>query len=1518
MTLAGFAKRFRRSRTKSNGAHSSSKDISSTTETQNRSLPQSSEKQVLDDAPSLQYAPETLIQEAVRMPQPDIVLPTMQGNVMDGALADLGAMHEQLEAGPPMPGRDRAIDTLGSKVDSLVGQTNKAMSVINNDVAPVVAALDKTDIAQKIERGIRHFTDDIPWLMKGLDELARIHPVVTVAVLAFKAVYALETTRQENDRRVVTLYVEMKDMMMVMVQLKGVESRNHVGLDGRVLKDRLEELAEKTARDIKDCANLCDTFLKKRLIVKVLKGPIWADKLAGFVQTFADRKADFQFALTMHSANTISDVKRQNYEIDAKIDVVIALFGRFVTSEERRLAEEVENKGGALKVRQNDEYLKSLMALDISMRRGPAHKEVQGATLGRDQAAGRKRESVVPASREVRAGVVKEPAGRGRDGAKETLLSLEDLKWELREDIDQALDRNLETFLGKFELQVSMLQVALERYIREENDRIIGAVKDVVLQGPHLKVKDPELRKVWQDMNWRSNVKARLLVMTLRDYYRDVMDEARHAPGEQPILNDEWTLAFLGPTWFQSMFEAFDDDASGYITIAEINKFMELRPAALNWSVPRWFAFWAVGWSTGAAMYVIRIKELLASIRVALQYVLPLNRRAADDYLRTTWVRLLKLTQKVSTSSDWAMEDNFRDYYEHEEQRLRSNLERIKYHIDASDTVSLVLGANRLEATLFPLLWLLLENDFRKFRAARHVVLADSELKNSSTTIDQISYAVRERYYVLKELFDNQKLDFNTKFETHARGLFYYDHFAEKFWNEFQNDLTTPRPVAAYDDEALDMRGITQDTDVTTCGLEAYDAVDYETEDDLSAPMPARSMLGLWHGFSYSDETYPTRPMLALRFHHSSKEGEDFAASGVDYDGDAYKISGTCTLDDDGAVRVKFAIVYGGNLVINYDGRLVDEYTIEGKRRYIVEDEDAGEFILKRVPAEYMTLRPSPLRLRDGNRRIELWQYAISAVIRDIRRRNCSWSYFAERRDARKLYIKVMSRSFTMSNPDFEEQLVRVRQSCNAQDARFYWSLYERHDRIIPYHSNRFCESPECRDVISGACVMCLDCAPVSECPVARYCFCDKPSCYNYTHDDFIYGLEAHHNATHDFVKVRTILHDPDIMHLIYQATDILRWMRRTTDTPPPDPPGTMTDDRYSDIVGSVDSTADTTSHVDTEVHRRPPNAPRQRRPAPAQYTMDVISVSSNQSQSQLRAEATDSSEAPPQPQASSPTVDDSGSYDEREEDSIPSPADIPLPSTDGSVGAASLDGRDLGGEDTESAPSEDMKSIHSVGTQDIIADAQPLDANAEEPSQAASDAHTGEDHDASVAGDYPPSSSAAQNPVCKVCREPVYMGQCWLCIQCWDYICNDCESKLLITCSVCTKPFPQPEWYCGSRADDFICNRCAAHGRNEKADPNFDRERCHVATHDLVVCKRAPREPPDPPLEPNFSTEQRLARLEAQVTAMDTRLEQLQSCLMQLAQTQTDMQRAIVAKLDEALVSVTGRLMNGNAGPHG
>lgn len=49
------------------------------------------------------------------------------------------------------------------------------------DAAQAVAALEATEIAQKIERGIQRFAENIPWLMKSLDEVSKIHPAVTGA-----------------------------------------------------------------------------------------------------------------------------------------------------------------------------------------------------------------------------------------------------------------------------------------------------------------------------------------------------------------------------------------------------------------------------------------------------------------------------------------------------------------------------------------------------------------------------------------------------------------------------------------------------------------------------------------------------------------------------------------------------------------------------------------------------------------------------------------------------------------------------------------------------------------------------------------------------------------------------------------------------------------------------------------------------------------------------------------------------------------------------------------------------------------------------------------------------------------------------------------------------------------------------------------------------------------------------------------------------------------------------------------
>jgi hypothetical protein len=82
--------------------------------------------------------------------------------------------------------------------------------------------------------------------------------------------------------------------------LEDVEPDKVVAPDGRGFENRFKSLIQETSDDIMDCSNACDTYMKKRLLAKVFLGPVWNEKLLGFVTLFAQRRKDFQFELTIH------------------------------------------------------------------------------------------------------------------------------------------------------------------------------------------------------------------------------------------------------------------------------------------------------------------------------------------------------------------------------------------------------------------------------------------------------------------------------------------------------------------------------------------------------------------------------------------------------------------------------------------------------------------------------------------------------------------------------------------------------------------------------------------------------------------------------------------------------------------------------------------------------------------------------------------------------------------------------------------------------------------------------------------------------------------------------------------------------------------------------------------------------------------------------------------------------------------------------------------------------------------
>lgn len=80
--------------------------------------------------------------------------------------------------------------------------------------------------------------------------------------------------------------------------------------------------------------------------------------------------------------------------------------------------------------------------------------------------------------------------------------------------------------------------------------------------------------------------------MALRDYFHEKWSaelpegvvegaESTSHPVTDPHRRDDWALTHLNAIKLQPISEAFDDDASGFITVAEVNTFTSSRP--LGW-----------------------------------------------------------------------------------------------------------------------------------------------------------------------------------------------------------------------------------------------------------------------------------------------------------------------------------------------------------------------------------------------------------------------------------------------------------------------------------------------------------------------------------------------------------------------------------------------------------------------------------------------------------------------------------------------------------------------------------------------------------------------------------------------------------------------------------------------------------------------------------------------------------------------------------------------------------------------
>ncbi|KAJ7739936.1 hypothetical protein B0H16DRAFT_1568368 [Mycena metata] len=956
----------------------------------------------------------------------------------------------------------------------------------------VVAGLTAVGGMEAIEHGLNTFMDGIPVLMKALDEVGKLHPFIGVAVMAFKAVWALEEKRRANDKMILSLHMEIKDMMGVLTQLKNVKDAEEVAPDGTTIRGRMQEIVAGTAEDIKACANACDTYSKKKTVVKVLKGPIWEGKLVKFVGIFTKRRGDFEFAMSIHTAlgvdaanRAISAVDKTTLEMNAKMDMMMKMFQQFVSPEQREMARIVEQKGGLQACQDNDKILKELNDLESK----------SGATP------------------------VKPQSVKGTASMNNKTSGLEDLKDELMTDPDAAMEKNLTAFNRKFEVQTRQIIDEMTKVVERQGDRIISELTS----GPHDKIVDKDVHKVWKEMGWRGSIKSRYFVLALRDYYQEggAKDGKTNAH-----IEDDWALHYLSVSRLQSISEAFDDDASGFVTVAEANTFTASRP--VDWSLLKWLAFWAIGWHQSMTHYAVKSQELLAKMFALRLNVLPANRASVNKYLDTVYHGVTTLLSALNPCYvNESLQQKFSSYVEAEEARLRGNLEAISYDIDASNTLSLVTGEGRIERFLLPLIFLLLERDFQIFRACQTKTVHPDELWDAADTIGWTVIAARERVDLLESTFKQQKVDMKQQFKTFAHGLFHYMHDPSGLWDPkvvlAQDDVEYP-----YDDSLespnVDLSKILNyPLNIETLDFDAYKPAPRPRKASIRPAAALKTLLGTWNGFTYQsrDDTVPSSGMIS--FELSATGNLTFGASSQKSNMSEFNIAGEVNPQNPGVINFSFKQTFPARFSPVYFSGSWNSATETLSGTWGDESDTrthTGVFVFKRSPPECMCFFPAPIVLQT-NASKALWKFATSAIRYGVRRGQWSWSFFKERADRRKRFIELYIRSTQFGRPlnrVEDEELGLLKKSFTTADSRFYHSIAEHQIRVTTDHDVN-CDS--CQGHIGGSRITCLTCR--LEGTFDTVDFCDDPSCMSVK--VIPTGLTRPHIPTHDILKVRRTVH---------------------------------------------------------------------------------------------------------------------------------------------------------------------------------------------------------------------------------------------------------------------------------------------------------------------------------------------------------------------------------------------------------
>ncbi|KAJ7856000.1 hypothetical protein B0H13DRAFT_1543536, partial [Mycena leptocephala] len=613
--------------------------------------------------------------------------------------------------------------------------SNEAAINSAGSALPLAVTLD----VQSIERTITKFAQTSAIIMKGLETLEKVHPFIGVAVLPFKLMISLDVTRRQNNKKVLAVQIQMQDMMTVLFQLRNIRDSTEKGSRGISLKDNMSSIIEIVANTITECGSACDVYLKKHLLIKTVMAKIYESRFAGFVKSFHQHKKTIQFILGMHASQGVAEA---NLKLDSQthhwetIETQMGeLLRRLNSTQEEEGRKLIEQEGGPYMCVNNDAALQQLLSkIGMSTHLDLAH------------------------------------FGSGGLASVKKVLNK-----ELAEDLDEVFQKNMKFFDRKLQRQ--------EKRLRNELTRTREMILDALARGPHQKIVDEDLQKIWEDQDWKGSVKARYFALALTDFYSDRFSKVdmRYAktvvasvPGTQPE-DDSWVLAYITVMRMQPILEAVDDDGSGFVSIKEANDFARLRPT--GWSLPAWVAFWAAGWHMTVTWYKNAIYKILKAMMRLLPHLKLVNIQAADTYFAGPAIRRVELLLRSTRSGDSNAHKDMRlvrlanKFKAEEEEWMSLQLEDLHYVVDDVSTIPLITGPGRIERYVYPLVYLLLKRHFDILRLACLHTLDESEFITMTTSLVNIFKAVNMRTNSLEAIFKSNSMDVKERLGHFAFGM---------------------------------------------------------------------------------------------------------------------------------------------------------------------------------------------------------------------------------------------------------------------------------------------------------------------------------------------------------------------------------------------------------------------------------------------------------------------------------------------------------------------------------------------------------------------------------------------------------------------------------------------------------------------------------------------------------------------------------------------------------------------------